>query len=169
MGLDIKAVGRLVPVDPPHEYDDDSCYERGHVAPDRNPDFPGQLDGIEPICHLPANPATFVSFRAGSYSGYNWWRATLCRFALNVEPEVVWNGPGHYAGKPFVELIHFSDCEGSIGPTVSAKLARDFACFEDNAHAYAAAMTDGEGWFRKYREWREAFELAAQGGFVDFR
>ena len=167
MGLDITAYGLCVLVTPAHEYDEDErdCYSRGHVAPYRNPDFPGHLDTLDPVCHTAARE---VQFRAGSYSGYNWWRAALCRFAFNVKPEVVWHDFPTYSGKPFAELIHFSDCEGSIGPRTSAKLANDFAEWEAAAVEYARTISDGDSWLLKYRQWREAFELAAAGGFLDF-
>src|SRR5580692_7205441 len=51
-----------------------------------------------------------MGFRAGSYSGYNWWRRHLSLMALEEEPEDVWAAPEHYSGRPFFELIHFSDC-----------------------------------------------------------
>ena len=37
---------------------------------------------------------------------------------------------------PFWELINFSDCEGVIGPKTSAKLAGDFAAFQEKADAH---------------------------------
>ena len=50
-----------------------------------------------------------VGFRAGSYSGYNEWRAILCRMAHGVDPAELWDNPEKYKGKPFFELINFSD------------------------------------------------------------
>ena len=66
-------------------------------------------------------------------------------------------------GHPFVELIDFADNEGYIGPTVAAKLARDFA-----QHEASILSPEVEGWQAKlYRDWRHAFELAADNGCVD--
>jgi hypothetical protein len=70
-----------------------------------------------------------------------------------------WNG----AQGPFSELIHFSDCEGVIGTAVSKKLAADFAAFDEKAKA-----AGNERYYAKYQEWRKAFEMAANGGAVDF-
>jgi hypothetical protein len=64
---------------------------------------------------------------------------------------------------PFWELIHFSDCEGTIGPEVSAKLAQDFARYQDQADAHP-----DERFRDLYATWRTAFEMASQGGAVDF-
>jgi len=76
------------------------------------------------------------SFRAGSYGGYNAWRSELAKFAGYESSTYVWDNREKVAGQPFVELIDFSDCEGVIGPSVSAKLARDFATFQVRADTH---------------------------------
>ncbi len=64
---------------------------------------------------------------------------------------------------PFVELVCFSDCEGVIGSAVSSKLAKDFADHHDKF------TTTEDDWFMKrYREWTQAFAMAANDGAVDF-
>ncbi len=68
----------------------------------------------------------------------------------------------------FRELIHFSDCEGFIGPKTSAKLAADFAAWRDSAAAMAAQIDQGRWHLEKYNEWARAFETAAKGGVVKF-
>jgi hypothetical protein len=105
------------------------------------------------------------SFRAGSYSGYNWWRNELARMA--GYPGRDNRGETSYCldcweGKtgPFSELINFSDCEGTIGSEYSTKLARDFAEFD------AKALAMGEEFYESYQDWRKAFELAADNGAV---
>ena len=104
-------------------------------------------------------------FRAGSYSGYNEWRRELTRLVYRKEPKQIWENP--HPG-PFVELIDFSDCEGTIGPKTSAKLAKDFADWQDRAEGYAAKSNDGDWFIRCYNDWRKGFEMAAQNGFVSF-
>ena len=119
---------------------------------------------------LPVTERT--SFRAGSYSGYNWWREQLCRFALEVEPGEVWEDPDAFAGKAFVELINFSDAEGAIGPRTAAKLARDFQNHAARRGEWAArhiANADEREYFvESYADWQHGFELAAQGGVLIF-
>ena len=68
--------------------------------------------------------------------------------------------------RPFFELINFSDCEGSIGPVVSAKLARDFAEFDERARSL---NDEGRHFYRLYKSWTTAFQMASDGGMVDFR
>lgn len=100
------------------------------------------------------------SFRAGSYSGYNEWRDQLAKLAGYQSAEDVWH---NRTEGPFYELIDFSDCEGVLGAATSAKLAKDFAQFQEQADAHA------DNYFRtKYREWRNAFEKAADRGAVSF-
>lgn len=110
-----------------------------------------------------------MGIRAGSYSGYGYWREQLAELA--GYPAMAYEGedPSHTSGAsmlpygPFHELIDFSDCEGSIGPLASAKLAQDFADFQPLADAHA-----DERFRDLYAQWRAAFEMAAQGGAVSF-
>jgi hypothetical protein len=116
-------------------------------------------------------------FRAGSYSYYNWWREELCEFALDTEPEEVWMYPEDFVGRPFVELIDFTDCDGRIGTNVAAKLAADFTIHAARAKRYAARVTHpdspddpevGAGWLQNYRDFARAFRLAAKNGALAF-
>jgi|SRR6185503_6936916 len=154
MGLDITAYSHLayvVPYEPdvPAEEDyETTCvhiYQDGAI---------NRLDGAREGWYRPTAATTGHAFRAGSYSGYNEWREALCWMALRVRPQAVWKSPEAFAGRPFVELINFSDCEGCIGPVTSAKLAADFASIARD--------------FPLWEHWHTALTLAAQGGFVTF-
>lgn len=167
MGLDIKYFERLELVD--HQQDDDDSLVRLL----NESCFAAQGAGLQPASVPIYNRMVWYGrhqsagatgwFRAGSYGGYNEWRKWLCSLALGVDVDEVWKNPAAYAGKPFVELINFSDCEGTIGPVVSAKLAKDFAEFSARA---AGANADGYG--SLYRDFAKAFETAAKGGAVKF-
>jgi hypothetical protein len=179
VGLDISAVsraaGNYLGPDVPDDLEDDQVHVYSTDGLDR-------LDGYEPGVYRVEGDE--VGFRAGSYSGYNYWRRHLCRMALGVEPEEVWEDADAYRGRPFVELIDFSDCEGSIGPRTSRKLAADFQAFADRAEAYAREQGPDAAdpnapprppddvvhnwWLENYREWQHAFELASDDGFVLF-
>jgi len=115
-----------------------------------------------------------------SYSGYPRWRdqlAVLAGIELSPDPGG-WRGLSLHAfwsecefveatGKtpeyPFWQLIHFSDCDGNLGPAACASLAKDF-----DDHAEKAADLDDR--FRcGYDAFREAFGLAAATcGWVEF-
>lgn len=182
MGLDITAYRKLTklnavfnadgePIDPEtHEPLDD--YVQFYV----NSDFPGRNGSIEHKAVYSYSDSH--DFRAGSYGSYNNWRERLAELAdyPAVEHETVtgyapsrqirrdaaaWRGLCE--GKPFVELVNFSDCEGVIGPEVSAKLANDFADFDERAKA-----TGDEWFYDRYCDWRKAFEMASDDGAVKF-
>ena len=181
MGLDVSAYRKLKqldvlfnadgdPVNPATgeelEYDD-------YVKPYISRDFPkqaadlvkGAAYGFEDSAHV----------WSGGYGGYNNWREELAKLA-GYPVGVYYRVPGYapsatesysqgafqVASGPFHELICFSDCEGAIGPTVCAKLAKDFAEWDERAKAVG-------GWFyESYVMWREGFEFAADGGAIEF-
>ena len=130
-----------------------------------NKAFPGRADGLHPEMAYSGCEDSFV-FQAGSYMYYSKWRNQLAEMAGLGSAEAVRTNP-EKEGLPFVELINFSDCEGVIGPKVAAKLAKDFADYEDRASAFAAKSKD-DFFLALYREWRRAFEWAADGGMVYF-
>lgn len=168
MGLDITAYGNVALLETMESTDDyDEKYWNSDE--DSNTDYVwatkdrGQHDNI--VEHGVYRYEQEFDFRAGSYSGYNEWRNHLSRLMLKVDAETVWHNSESYKGKPFYELINFSDCEGIIGPETSKKLAADFAAHQPIANDEPAF----DGWFtEKYNNWRQAFELASNNGYVKF-
>jgi len=182
MGLDISVYRKVTFVRDmdPDEDEGADWRSRGRLA--SHPHFPAQFDGMKDGLYELSGDCERASaaewkggepdpdrmqFRAGSYSGYSQWRARLAQLAgYRAEWRGDWNVP---ASGPFVELVNFSDCEGAIGPKTSAKLAKDFAEWQERADAYAATLGDDGAWFAElYRTWRRAFEMAAGTGAVDF-
>lgn len=178
MGLDITAYRKVRFVREARGDDDDDDLNR--LGP--NSDFPAQADGLPDGFYEcsgsrraaiaavyeggPPDPDR-LKFRAGSYSGYSEWRSRLAKMAgYSADHGGPWEVPE--AG-PFVELVNFSDCEGTIGPRTSAKLAKDFADWQERAKAFAESQgVDGEWFMSLYAKWRQAFEMAAGEGAVDF-
>jgi hypothetical protein len=155
MGLDITAYRQLA-LDPEATGED---MGDTHARIYANPHFPGRA---VPLADGWYTYADSMSFRAGSYGGYGQWRQALATLAGYGNAEDCWGEDGDTG--PFSELINFSDCEGAIGPVVSAKLAKDFAEFDG-----AAAKVMADPWFyERYAHWRKAFEMAADGGAVEF-
>ncbi|UZD74736.1 hypothetical protein OM992_03295 [Bacillus siamensis] len=114
--------------------------------------FPGRGEGVDPDKFYTSEES--FSFRAGSYSGYGWWRRKLEEFKGDTA---------------FQELINFADNEGTIGPVVSKKLAKDFNEHADAAREYARTLGDaGEVWLYLYGDWKKAFEMASENGAVNF-
>lgn len=171
MGLDITWYTGLTKAEANEGLDKDGYAreEDGYFRFPRNHDFPGRADEIDFERAYKADDEG--DFAAGSYLGYGVWRnqlAALAGYPKSPSPEhssmahaaSVWEStkPG-----PFMELINFSDCEGVLGTAVSAKLAADFAQFQEKADAH-----ESERFREKYALWREAFEKASNGGAVHF-
>jgi hypothetical protein len=88
-----------------------------------------------------------------------------------VDARTVWWNYAEFKGNPFMELIAFSDCGGTIGPASSAKLAKDFTDHREAVLEKARSELGGDlsAWFcDRYDDWQRAFATAAQGGFVMF-
>lgn len=144
------------------------------AIPWEHPSFPGRAEGIR--CGLPHTRENYEHFRAGSYSGYSRWRRWLAAVVGISDLEAWWADPD--MSVPFAELLAFSDCEGVIGPVVSAKLRDDFERMRTHAIAsadeYARLGGDSNDYeardyfLRSYDQWHEAFKTAANGGWVDF-
>jgi hypothetical protein len=135
-----------------------------------NGDFPGRAAGLEDRGVYSYEDAE--GFWSGGYGRYNHWREGLAKLAgyplteyqgsfggaQKAHAAACWQG----AAGPFSELINFTDCDGTIGPEVAAKLARDFAEWDERAQAI------GGEWYEAYAEWRSCFEFAAHTGAVRF-
>jgi hypothetical protein len=175
MGLDISAYRKITKIDAVFDAGGEPIdpTTRESIEYDmqafKNDNFPGRADEVEDRAIYKA--ADSFGFRAGGYGGFNAWRNELAKMAgyplgqyeqygkmWDSHCVACWNG----ATGPFSELINFSDCEGVIGATVAAKLAKDFADYQSKADECDDFFT------LKYAEWRKAFEMAADGGAVTF-
>ncbi|WP_122448718.1 hypothetical protein [Pseudomonas viridiflava] len=172
MGLDISVFLKLAEA-PEAARDSDgnlADYETHREFYD-NPDFPGRIEGLKPemVYRIGEHGDGLC---AGSYGGYNRWRNELAQMAgyplTEYDTHYGKKAEGYDAGAwaagsgPFFEQIQFSDCEGTIGPVVSAKLAKDYEEFAERAESV------GGRFWEKYQEWRAAFDAAADGGAVVF-
>ena len=103
-----------------------------------------------------------TGFRAGSYSGYNYWRSGLAVFATGHTVESYWGAEGDI-DLPFYELINFTDCDGAIGWVAASDLLTDF-----NDHYDAYAQTHDEWETNLYESWTEACKVASDNGLIWF-
>ncbi len=167
MGLDITAYSQLRKAAPGEGYHPDypgeADYENNYHQFYINPDFPGRADEFEGRVIYACDGDTH-EFRAGSYGGYNAWREELAALA-GYTPRQAWDNPKKYKGKPFYELVNFSDCEGTLGTAVCKKLAKDFDDFDANAQSLES---DNRYFYDRYQEWRKVFHLASDNGAVTF-
>lgn len=161
MGLDCTAYKNLIALsEGEYEVDEDGYPDVG-VKFYFNNGYPLHSAGLDPEAVYKHEDA--MGWRAGSYSGYSSWRGYLASFAKQFATDK----------KDFSELINFSDCEGVIGPIISAKLAADFNKNKDFLEDFASKTfgedTENKEWFVElYNTWSMAFEMAADNGAVSF-
>lgn len=176
MGLDITAYRQLQPLDTVFDADGEPVDHETRKPIDNyfqvfaNPNFPGREEGLKDReVYSYAEAEDVVSM---GYGYYNRWREALAKLAgypltergdrfggtRQLHAAACWQG----ASGPFSELINFADNEGVIGPVVAAKLARDFAEFEERAKAV------GEDFYRGFADLKRGVEMAADGGALDF-
>jgi hypothetical protein len=169
-GLDVTAFEKLTIVPSPqfNKNGEPSGKNQIELSP---VEFVERFDGLEAgkVYHY----QSYFSFRAGSYSGYNYWRNELAKLAgykptrcksCSGKTELrydttVWK---MHRG-PFWELIDFSDAEGVIGPVVCKRVYKDFIRYQ------AAAKKHPDEYFRSsYEDWKKAFAMCANDGAIVF-
>ena len=169
MGLDVDAYKNVVALGGP-ETDSDEVSADVRVRYADPEFFPNRCDEFPDGTPLEAEESW--GFVAGGYGTYNRWREQLAKLAgyektmgrgiLGYE-ETHQHGAIVAGSGPFYELIWFPDNEGSIGTAVCTKLAKDFAEFER-----AAELLEDHWFMEKYLDFKNAFELASEGGIVNF-
>lgn len=135
----------------------------------KNRHFPEQYEGLDPDSFYHSE---YISGPSMAYGGYNRWRDQLARIA--GYPKMIFNmGDGTirethctkcWEGEPgpFAEQINFSDCEGTIGPVVCTKLAKDYNDFADKAEL------EDEWFLKNYKLFQFIFNEVAGNGLVSF-
>ena len=116
-------------------------------------------------------------FRAGSYGGYGQFRDILR--GVGGFNALSWYATPNGGQKtddercstlPFYHLVCFSDCEGTIGTSACAKLAKDF---DDMREKFMGEIGSHDGTMRdyyegKYNEWANACKQASDHGAIRF-
>jgi hypothetical protein len=179
MGLDITAYRKLTKLDVVFDADGEPIDPQTREPVDdymkvyANSDFPGRAEGLEDRAIYSYEEAD--SCLSLGYGGYNGWREALAKMAgyplTEYEGQFGSREKAHAAAcwgdgetGPFAELINFTDCDGTIGPVVAAKLARDFAEWDERAKA----VGEPHYFYRIYAELRKGVEMAADGGALRF-
>jgi len=117
-----------------------------------------------------------MSFRAGSYCWYGDWRDNLARLAGWPQAKLSDEHGNRFlfqlsaclaSGGPLWEWLCFSDCEGIIGSIAAKKIYAEMLEIKitlddfDDKCQYSSFMD-------KWDDWLKAFEMAADGGAVEF-
>ena len=162
MGLRISAISKIQKVD------DDGSIWIGDEAHSRHSYESGNYEETQ--------ESQSVHTTIGSYSSYNRWRNDLAMAIHGVEAAIIWEDSS-YAGKAFVELIDFSDCDGVIGAEVAEKLYHDFVEHEKAFKHWtmcqwlkAGNMKDDIDlcWDEIYEDFMQAFDIARKDGALIF-
>ena len=169
-GLDITAYEDLTVVQSPR-------LDKDGISTEQNQVKLAPSDFAERFAGLTAGAVYWYQssfdFRAGSYSGYNYWRNELAKLAgyeqtshksVNGKTELRYDATVWKIKRgPFWEFIDFSDAEGVIGPVVCKRVYRDFLQYQ------AAASKHPDEYFRtSYGDWKKAFSMCASGGAIVF-
>lgn len=175
MGIDIFAYKNLRKTDRPLEHDDKGYvinyddenlvwFDRGvSDAFDASHEKlfgvrPGYFDGLDDGFYYEYDEGN--SFFGCAYSTYSTLRDVIAEYL---------DDPDFIAGA-FREMRFFSDCEGTIGPQVCAKLLGDFEGNRDKFHEFAKENLPDDAWFDAdlaialYDGYLKGLRLAADGG-----
>ena len=123
-----------------------------------HPGFLRHADGVDP--RLVYRARKQFEFDAGAFSAHVAWLEALARLIGIEFLDLFWQSP---QPGPFAELLNFTDGDATIGPSMCAKLGRDFAQW-----AHLAARHQNRQFRLKYALWRHAFETGASDGCVAF-
>lgn len=158
---------------------DISAYPRTTKATDEsdrtlfgNPAFPGRFTMPDGEHAADGDP---FSFRAGSYSGYSWWRRNLCFQAFGVSPEELWADDDSFSRflalpivGPLALMVNFTDCDGCISGDVAAKIAPALRHVRDNFDEAQLDQMEEGSFVGRLDNFIKAFEIAAPNGVVIF-
>ncbi len=127
-----------------------------------NPQFPAHISGLDSTIFYRCNGKR-MRFGAATYQEYQQFKHHLSRIAgFQNELELIFKGGPIY----FVELLNFSDSEGTIGPMICKKLYNDFKDNYDIAEEYFTNLEDGRKFWIHYQNWCKALSVARQNGAI---
>jgi hypothetical protein len=174
MGLDVSGYSHIEIRSLVDQYDEDfedhESVHQDYINNDFTHTVPADWQGKEYVLWRKTDESEDVHFRAGSYGGYNLWRSGLAHYAfefpardsLHVNRDL-WDTVVEAEGKPFFELINFSDCEGVFYGPVCEKLYVDFYAHRDN---YIDSVDADVYDIERYDYWMKAFDLDKDNGLV---
>lgn len=165
MGLQITAHNRLELVDDSKKLEQE-YFENSNsrvITLFDNPEFPYHIGSLKGHTLYRVKGQTF-SFRSGNTRSFKVWKEWLAKVGGFENLADVWKTKDY---GPFVELLNFSDSEGTIGPAISRKLSQDFNDYESNAILLKDELAYG---YDFYKNWKKAFNIAARdNGVVIFK
>lgn len=127
-----------------------------------NPEFPAHISGLDSTIFYRCNGKK-MKFGAATYDEYCEFKNHLAKITGFASAEELWKTSGPIF---FMELINFSNCEGTIGPIISRKLYHDFKDNYDRAEEYFVKLEDGKKFWIHYQNWCKALSVARNNGAI---
>jgi hypothetical protein len=139
-----------------------------------NPDFPKHTKDLESTGWTLRSAFTSTGEHKPEISmscgGYGVLRAMICEAVLGIKPKALWEiiyadqENYNHDENPLTYLINFSDCEGTIGPSVSKKIYKSLI---ENEEKISSFITDS--WYKeRFIELVEVFRVGSLDGIVTF-
>ncbi len=127
-----------------------------------NPKFPAHMSGLSSDLFYKCSGKK-MRFGAGTYEEYSQFKKHLSMVAgfEKIEDLLKSGGPVY-----FIELINFSNEEGTIGPIICKKLHNDFMDNYNVAEKYFSNLDDHEKFWTHYKNWCKALFVASHNGAI---
>lgn len=128
-----------------------------------NPLFPNHIHGLNSQEFYKCN-GKMLAFDAGSKEEYIEFKKHLAVISgfKNLD-EALKSDVGF-----FIELLKFSESEGTIGPAIANKLYLDFSDCEQVAKKYLLTKMNGKFYWDLYNRWHKGLTFAKDNGAVLF-
>ena len=165
MGLSIRSISKAKFVECSGYVDeeaDELCDHEYEIC-----SFPLGREGLKTGCYVRDKGGRWFSFEIG-YSQYARWIDELYRMLYGVDAKGVCRQFRRHRGKPFIEFLDvpsFSQGD-TIGSKTSAKLHGDFVTFARRARKDFTQNKVPAWMWDTYRDFRKAFKIASDGGFM---
>lgn len=164
MGLDMSAY-RYAELVEAGEYDEDTAHARyggrqNFVWLHNTPEFAATEAGLKQGWYKTPRYGSddYFGWRAGSYSGYSYFRNLLAGMFDRTAEDYWDNGDPEW---PFYELINYSDCEGAMGPEAIKNVLSDFI---EHENLFKKTYPEDSSWYLEvYGNWIKGLTLAQDG------
>lgn len=127
-----------------------------------NPLFPTHMSGLDSQEFYKCK-GQMLSFSIGSTQDYIEFKQHLAILAgyKSLDSAIKSKNPGF-----FIEMLRFSESEGTIGPIIAKKLYLDFSDCESKAKKYFLTKMNGGQFWSIYQLWHKSLTYAKDNGAI---
>lgn len=127
-----------------------------------HPLYPMHMSGLDSQEFYKCN-GKMLSFSIGSIEEYVEFKRHLAILAGYKSLEAAINSSNLGF---FIEMLRFSETEGTIGPIIAKKLYLDFSDCEKNAKKYFLTKINGTQFWLMYQLWHKSLTYAKENGAI---